>query len=189
MPWESHHPERAGRRSAADRSSELPASDDNEPFAGFYERSARPLWAYLARVLLRDPALADDLMQESYRALSMRRTSAGWRSGRAPVSFPHRHQSVARSLAAAQSLHRSTRFPKSFLRRSATSAQSDSQAMLGPAHGAACGRATGNCLWLAYAEGYSHREIAEVTGLGIGEHSAAAVSRAAQDGAPAAAGR
>ena len=30
---------------------------DSEVFAGFYERSARPLWAYLARVSA-DPALA-----------------------------------------------------------------------------------------------------------------------------------
>src|SRR6201999_41464 len=38
---------------------------DSEEFAAFYERSARPLWAYLARVS-GDPALADDLMQESF---------------------------------------------------------------------------------------------------------------------------
>src|SRR5690242_10226093 len=39
--------------------------DKNDGFAAFYERSARPLWAYLARVS-GDPALADDLLQESY---------------------------------------------------------------------------------------------------------------------------
>src|SRR5580692_3279413 len=38
---------------------------ENEAFAAFYGRSARPLWAYLARVSA-DPALADDLMQESF---------------------------------------------------------------------------------------------------------------------------
>src|ERR1700679_3107640 len=38
---------------------------DSDLFAGFYGRSARPLWAYLARVS-GDPALADDLLQESY---------------------------------------------------------------------------------------------------------------------------
>src|SRR5579872_2658801 len=40
-------------------------SMDSERFAAFYERSARPLWAYLARVS-GDPALADDLLQESF---------------------------------------------------------------------------------------------------------------------------
>ncbi len=38
---------------------------ENEAFAAFYSRSARPLWAYLARSSA-DPALADDLMQESF---------------------------------------------------------------------------------------------------------------------------
>src|SRR5512143_3970358 len=38
---------------------------DDETFAGFYQRTARPLWAYLARVS-GNHALADDLMQESY---------------------------------------------------------------------------------------------------------------------------
>src|ERR1700756_4175407 len=38
---------------------------DSDEFAAFYERSARPLWAYLARVS-GDAALADDLLQESY---------------------------------------------------------------------------------------------------------------------------
>ena len=66
---------------------------NSERFAAFYERSARPLWAYLARVS-GDPSLADDLMQESYVrflcALPLRR-----RSRIAALSLPHRQQSPA----------------------------------------------------------------------------------------------
>jgi RNA polymerase sigma-70 factor, ECF subfamily len=43
-------------------------------------------------------------------------------------------------------------------------AQSDSQAMLEPAMALMRPRDR-QLLWLAYAEGYSHHEIAEVTGL------------------------
>jgi RNA polymerase sigma-70 factor (ECF subfamily) len=45
------------------------------------------------------------------------------------------------------------------------SVQADSQAMLGPAMAQLRPRDR-ELLWLAYAEGYSHREIAEITGLG-----------------------
>ena len=38
---------------------------DNDAFVGFYQRSVPALWAYLARVS-GNPAVADDLMQESY---------------------------------------------------------------------------------------------------------------------------
>jgi RNA polymerase sigma-70 factor (ECF subfamily) len=48
---------------------------------------------------------------------------------------------------------------------SASFAQSDSQALLGPALAQLRPRDR-QLLWLAHAEGYSHREIAEVTGLG-----------------------
>jgi hypothetical protein len=61
MNWE-HVLSDAGTGDAAQTAE--PAMD-SETFAGFYERSARPLWAYLARVS-GDPALAEDLMQESY---------------------------------------------------------------------------------------------------------------------------
>lgn len=55
--------------------------------------------------------------------------------------------------------------PEDFLARSGESARSDSQMTLGPALSQMRPRDR-QLLWLAHAEGYSHREIAEVTGLG-----------------------
>jgi RNA polymerase sigma-70 factor (ECF subfamily) len=139
---------------------------DSDAFAGFYERSARPLWAYLVRVG-GDPALADDLMQESY----VRFLCAAW---------PESHQDEG-EVAARRYLFRIATnllrdhwrrpraasiedIPEEFLAAHVSSAQSDSQAILSPAMAQMSPRER-QLLWLAHAEGYSHREIAEVTGL------------------------
>lgn len=139
---------------------ELPM--DNDAFAGFYERSARPLWAYLARVS-GDGSLADDLAQESY------------------VRFLCAAQQCDGEVAARRYLFRiATNLLKDHWRRAKptsieeipeelfavrqVSGQFESQALLGPALAAMRPRDR-QLLWLAYAEGYTHREIAEVTGL------------------------
>ena len=61
MPWESTIPNVL----AGDLPPAACSPMNNDEFAAFYERSARPLWAYLARVS-GDPALADDFTQESF---------------------------------------------------------------------------------------------------------------------------
>jgi len=135
---------------------------DSEAFAGFYQRSARPLWAYLARVSA-DPALADDLMQESYvRFLCADHPNDGEVAARRYLFR------IATNLLRdywrrprAASVHD---VPEEFFAAADHSAQFESHAMLGPVFAELRPRDR-QLLWLAYAEGYSHREIAEVTGL------------------------
>jgi RNA polymerase sigma-70 factor (ECF subfamily) len=138
---------------------------DSDGFAGFYERSARPLWAYLARVS-GDPALADDLLQESY----IRFLSAD-----APRTDVDGEVAARRYLfrIATNLLRDHWRRPKAtaiedmaeeHLRGPDTSDASDIRMLLGPALLQLRPRER-QLLWLAYAEGYSHREIAAITGL------------------------
>jgi RNA polymerase sigma-70 factor (ECF subfamily) len=54
--------------------------------------------------------------------------------------------------------------PEEFFVARSSTAQSDSQMMLGPALHQMKPRER-QLLWLAHAEGYSHREIAQITGL------------------------
>jgi RNA polymerase sigma-70 factor (ECF subfamily) len=133
---------------------------DSDAFAGFYERSCRPLWAYLARTS-GDPALADDLVQESFiRFLAADAPTDGEVASRrylfriaTNLLRDHwrrpRHSSIEE-------------VPEPLT--ADTSAHSDSQIALGPALSQLRPRAR-QLLWLAYAEGYSHSEIAAITGL------------------------
>ena len=143
---------------------------DSDAFAGFYERSARPLWAYLARVS-GDPALADDLMQESYvRFLSAARPPRmedGEVSGRRYLF--RIATNLLRDYWRRPSAASIEEMPEEFFTAPGDpahphSAQSESLAILTPAMARMKPRER-QLLWLAHAEGYSHHEIAEVTGL------------------------
>jgi RNA polymerase sigma-70 factor, ECF subfamily len=135
---------------------------DSDRFAAFYERSARPLWAYLARVS-GNPALADDFLQESFiRFMCADHPTDGEVSARrylfriaTNLLRDHWRRPKATSLE---------EIPEELFRARDHADACDSKAMLGPALKAMRPRER-QLLWLAYAEGYSHREIAEITGL------------------------
>lgn len=139
---------------------------DSDAFAAFYERSARQLWAYLARVS-GDAALADDLLQESYiRFLSADAPRPNDVDGevaarrylfRIATNLMRDHWRKPRTTAIED-------VPEDLFRVPDASAQIDTRAILGPALLELRPRER-QLLWLAYAEGYSHREIAGITGL------------------------
>jgi RNA polymerase sigma-70 factor (ECF subfamily) len=132
---------------------------DSDAFAGFYERSARPLWAYLARVS-GDGALADDLMQESFvRFLCAQQPEEGEVAGRRYL-----FRIATNLLRDHWRRPRPTSIEELREEFFAASANSDGADELGPALAMMRTRER-QLLWLAYAEGYTHREIAEVTGL------------------------
>ncbi|HLH17456.1 MAG TPA: RNA polymerase sigma factor [Bryobacteraceae bacterium] len=133
---------------------------DEQTFRGFYERNARGLWAYLARTT-GDRALADDLLQETfYRFL---------RAGAAYESDQHRRNSlyrIATNLAADERRRRAVRAPAGEIEGVAansgaaaerTADLSRALAQLKPRERA--------MLWMAYAEGATHREIARILGV------------------------
>lgn len=139
---------------------------DSDAFAAFYSRSARPLWAYLARVSA-DPALADDLMQESFvRFLCVSRPELSLAEGEVAARRylfriatnllrDHWRRPTAASIE---------ELPEEFFAAPSNTDQAESQAILGPALALMRPRDR-QILWLAHAEGYSHREIAQITGM------------------------
>ena len=141
---------------------------DEDTFRAIYDQNARGLWAYLARVT-GDRQLADDLLQETFyrflRAAAAHDSAAHLRNSlyriatnlardarrrnliRAPFSAPSSHIEEAASNDQRRSAESNADF-------------TDAMSRLKPRERA--------MLWLAYAEGASHREIAEVLGLAPG---------------------
>lgn len=140
---------------------------DEEAFRGFYDRTARVLRGYLSRVT-GDAQLADDLLQETYyrflRAESRYESEA------------HRRNSlfrIASNLVRDDYRRRRT--------RPVTVIAEDAGALADPTDGARTERGADlrramarlrprdrELLWLAYAQGSSHREIASSLGLRTG---------------------
>ena len=136
---------------------------DEEAFRAFYDRTARVLHAYLSRVT-GDSQLADDLLQDTYYRFLRARTDY--------ESEAHRRNAL---FHIASNLVRDT-----FRRRRTTPAlveATDAQ-LPDPGSGVRTERRTDvrraftrlrprdrELLWLAYAQGSSHQEIADALGL------------------------
>jgi RNA polymerase sigma-70 factor (ECF subfamily) len=149
----------AGTRGAS-RTDELPM--DSDAFAGFYQRSAPALRSYLTRVS-GNHALADDLLQESYLRFLCATCPEG-----GEVNYRRYLYRIATNLLRdhwrrprAASLED---VPEQFLAARDGLSRVESQVALDPALLQMRPRER-QLLWLAHAEGYSHREIAEITGL------------------------
>ena len=141
----------------------------DEEFRAFYERTARPLWAYLSRIT-GDRHQADDLLQEAYYRM--------YRAGAKYESEAHRRNSlfqIATNLVR-DAARRSKRYEEVPIEDDAQEIKLPAAAA-GPIDDRAAARtdlARGmkqlepvqrELLWLAYADGASHEEIAEVLGL------------------------
>ncbi len=138
---------------------------DESSFRGFYDRTARPLWAYLYRAT-GDRHAADDLLQESYYRLLRAGTTLETETHRRHYLFR-----VATNLVTDR--HRRAR-----TRPAGTG--DDPDAFADPASAdtlhrrldlrAALGRLRVReraLLWLAYGQGASHQEIAQAMGVGV----------------------
>ena len=133
---------------------------DEEAFRSFYDRTARGLWLYLARIT-GDRHQADDLLQEAfYRFLRAEATHE---------SEAHRRNSLYRI---ATNLARDARRRSLSRPEADTEIESISVGRGSPEKSADLNRALSQLkpreremLWLAYAEGASHKEIGEILGL------------------------
>jgi RNA polymerase sigma-70 factor (ECF subfamily) len=155
------------RLEAAARELDVPFEMNEDAFRAFYDRTARALWAYLARIT-GDKQTADDLLQESY-----------YRFLRARVAIDdeaHRRNYLFRI---------ATNVARDRHRRRQTSP--DVVATIDDTHGADAGaalrteqrtdlhraltklkRRERELLWLAYAQGSTHQEIGQTLGLRTG---------------------
>jgi len=145
---------------ALSRPDELPM--DSDAFAGFYQRSAPSLRAYLVRVS-GNSALADDLTQESYLRFLCATCPEG-----GEVNYRRYLFRIATNLLRDHWRRPKTAciedVPEQFLAARDGLSRIDSQAALDPAMARMRPRER-QLLWLAHAEGYSHQEISEITGL------------------------
>ena len=140
---------------------------DEDAFRGFYERTARPLWSYLAKVA--QPSDADDLLQETYYRFL--------RARGAYESDAHRRNALfAIATNVVRDRYRRRRNdPMIIADHSATDLASTASGPAPPTEArhdlsramARMRPRERGLLWLAYAQGWSHREIAGALGVSV----------------------
>jgi RNA polymerase sigma-70 factor (ECF subfamily) len=140
---------------------------DEDTFRAFYDRTARQVWAYLARIT-GDRSLADDLLQESYYRFL--------RAERSFTSESHRRNYLYRiATNLAHDRHRQKRGaimvpvpaehePSALTDGHDVAADAERRTDLDRAMAQLKPRER-ELLWLAYAHGSSHEEIADSLGL------------------------
>lgn len=150
--------------SGADAAAEVEFTMDEEAFRGFYDRHARGVWAYLVRIT-GDRQTADDLLQESFFRFL--------RAARAHESEDHRRNSlyaIATNVARDARRRRLVRLPffspqdPELCAGANPSTHADNSADLTRALHSLKPKDRA-LLWLAYAEGASHAEIAAAIGV------------------------
>jgi RNA polymerase sigma-70 factor, ECF subfamily len=138
---------------------------DEETFRAFYDRTARGLWAYLARVT-GDRQLADDLLQETFyrflRASATHESEAHRRNSLYRIATNLARDARRRSLVRIPAILGGDDIERLPSRQNAGTAERLTDFNRAMEHLKPRERAM---LWLAYAEGASHQEIAGVLGL------------------------
>jgi RNA polymerase sigma-70 factor (ECF subfamily) len=133
---------------------------DDAEFCEFYAQTSRALWAYLSRASGNNPA-ADDLLQESY----LRYLQSGWRNispderrfylFRIATNLLHDHFRRQQRIASTMSEERApSTGPGMALRLDVAGIMRNDMTARGR-----------ELLWLAHAEEFTHREIAQMIDL------------------------
>jgi RNA polymerase sigma-70 factor (ECF subfamily) len=144
---------------------------DEDAFRLFYDRTARPVWAYLARIT-GDRQLADDLLQESYfrflRSRAVLDDEAHRRNYLFRIATNLAHDARRRAPMATTSIDDG-------IEHDHTDPRSDGDATGRAVQRLDLSRAMKqlkprerSLLWLAYAQGSTHVEIAQTLGLKTG---------------------
>jgi RNA polymerase sigma-70 factor (ECF subfamily) len=149
---------------AVPATADTPLALDEDAFRAFYDRTARQVWAYVYRAT-RDAALADDLLQEAYYRLLRARGPFASESHRLHYLFR-----IAANLVA--DAHR-RRAPSHVPLTDDVLAVDEGEEMAGAIERrtdveralAALAPRDRDMLWLAYADGASHQEIADHLGV------------------------